>query len=161
MNYEDIYTDKDGWVEKDLPIMKVPVLRDPYDDAYEWYDDTIIIKDFEEFIPDFRRKLASKMISFIARKNSKGDYRYHLPFLNAAVAVVDNNEIKGFIDTDGFVIAIPSLSSKTYSGGIHVNLNVARLDFESPLIYGFRAVEQRGKNELVFYLDDNAVIMWS
>lgn len=161
MDYEEIYTDKDGWIEKNRPVMEVPFLRDPYDDAYDWFEDTILIKDFEEFIPDFRRKLAAKLITFIARKNSKGDYRYYLPYINAAVAVVENEEIKGFIDTDGFVIAIPNLSSKTYPGGIRVELNVARLDFESPLLTGFRAIEQRGNKELVFYLDDNAEIMWS
>lgn len=154
--FEEIYKDKDGWIEKNRPVMEVPFIRDVEDAAYDWYRDVIIIRDLEEFVPDFRRKLATKMIVFIARKNSQGNYRYYLPYINAAVAVVDNELIKNYIDKDGFVIAIPDLSSKTYSGGIHVDLNVARLHHENPLICKFRVVEEKGGKELVFYLNSNS-----
>ena len=109
MAFEDIYKDKDGWVEKDRPIMEVPFLTDVEDNAYDWYRDIVVIRDFEEFIPDFRRKLAAKMIVFFARENSQGNYRYYIPYINAGVAVVEDEMIKEFIDKDGFVIAIPEM----------------------------------------------------
>ena len=155
MDFEELYKDKEGWIEKNLPIMEVPFLVDKEDDNYEWYRENIIIKDFEEFIPDFRRKLAAKMIMFVARKNSQGNYRYYLPYINAAVAVVEDDMIKNFIDKDGFVIAIPDLSKKTYPGGILIYLNVARIQKESSLITKFREIEKLGNNELVFYLNSN------
>lgn len=157
MDYEEIYKDKEGWIEKNRPIMEVPFLEDKEDDNYEWYRENIIIKDFEEFIPDFRRKLAAKMITFVARKNSQGNYRYYLPYINAAVAVVKDDMIKSFIDKDGFVIAIPDLSKKTYPGGIHIYLNVARLQRGCPLIKQFKEVEKAGNKELVFYLTSNNI----
>lgn len=156
--FEDIYKDREGWIEKNQPIMKVPFLTDNNDDSYDWYRDIIIISDFEEYIPDFRRKLASKMITFIARKNSKGNYRYYLPYINAGVAAVEDDVIKNIIDTDGFVIAIPDLSFKTYPGGIHIDLNVARLKKRNPLLKEFRAVVDKGDNELVFYLKTARVV---
>lgn len=155
MALEDIYKDYDGWIEKEWPIMYVPTLSDKDEDTYDWYRDVIISKDFESMIPDFRRKLASKMITFVARKNSRGRYLYYLPFYNDTVALVDNDMIKKLIDTDGFVIARPNLSSKTYPGGIHIELSVARLKRGNPLIKEFRAVEEKGGNELVFYLNSN------
>lgn len=157
MNFEEIYRDNEGWIEKNCLIMEVPFLSDKEDGAYDWYRDVIIIRDFEEFVPDFRRKLAAKMITFIARKNSQGNYRYYLPYINAAVAIVDDEMIKGFIDMDGFVIAIPDLSYKTYPGGIHVDLNVARLQPKNSLINKFRIIEEKGGKELVFYLNQNSV----
>lgn len=152
MTFEDIYKDKDGWVEKNRPIMEVPFLTNAEDNAYDWYRDIVIIRDFEEFVPDFRRKLAAKMIMFFARKNSQGNYRYYIPYINAAVAVVEDEMIKEFINKDGFVIAIPEMSLKTYSGGINVRLNIARLHPDNPLIAKFKFVEQDGNKELVFYL---------
>ena len=152
MAFEDVYKDKDGWIEKNRPIMEVPFLIDAKDNAYDWYSDIVIMKDFEEFVPDFRRKLAAKMIVFFARKNSHGNYRYYIPYINAAVAVVDDEMIKDFIDKDGFVIAIPEMSMKTHPGGIHIRLNVARLHSGNPLITKFKSVEQDGNQELVFYL---------
>lgn len=152
MAFEDIYKDKDGWEEKNRPIMEVPFVTDADDDTYDWYRDIVIIRDFEEFVPDFRRKLAAKMIVFFARKNSQGNYRYYIPYINAAVAVVEDDIIKGFIDKDGFVIAIPEMSLKTYPGGIHICLNVGRLHLDNPLISKFKSVEKDGEKELVFYL---------
>ena len=112
MPFEEIYKDKEGWIEKSRPVMEVPFIRDAANDAYDWYRDVIVIKDFEEFVPDFRRKLAAKMITFVARKNSQGNYRYYLPYINAAVAVVEDDAIKDIIDTDGFVIAIPDFQQR-------------------------------------------------
>jgi hypothetical protein len=132
--------------------MEVPFLTDVEDNAYDWYRDIVVIRDFEEFVPDFRRKLAAKMIVFFARKNSQGNYRYYIPYINAGVAVVEDEMIKEFIDKDGFVIAIPEMSSKTYPGGIHIRLNIARLHPNNPLINKFKSVEQDGDKELVFYL---------
>lgn len=157
LRFEDIYKDKDDWIEKTRPIMEVPFLTDVEDESYDWYRDIIVIRDFEEFVPDFRRKLAAKMITFVARKNSQGNYRYYLPYINAAVAVVEDDLIKNVIDTDGFVIAIPEISKKTYPGGIHIRLNVAKLPSRSPLIKQFKAVEEVGNKELVFYLSSNIV----
>ncbi len=68
------------------------------------------------------------------------------------MAVVEDEMIKDFIDQDGFVIAIPEISSKTYPGEIHICLNIARLHPKNPLISKFKSVEQDGNNELVFYL---------
>lgn len=158
MALEDIYKDYEGWIEKEWPIMYVPSLRDKDDDAYDWCRDVIISKDFEKMIPDFRRKLASKMITFVARKNSRGRYLYYLPFYNDTVALVDNDMIKSIIDTDGFVIAIPTLSSKTYPGGIRVELSVARPKRGNPIIKEFRDVEEKGGNELVFYLSPDPAV---
>lgn len=152
MTFEDIYKDKEGWTEINRPVMEIPFLSDAGDKSYDWYRTAIVIRDFEEFIPDFRRKLAAKMIVFAARKNSQGNYRYYLPYINAAVAVVENDEQKSFIDTDGFFIAIPEMCSKTYPGGIHVDLYVARLHPDNPLLNKFISVEQDGNKELVFYL---------
>lgn len=156
ITFEDIYKDKEGWTEKNRPVMEIPFLCDAEDNSYDWYKTAIVIRDFEEFIPDFRRKLAAKKIVFAARKNSQGNYRYYLPYINAAVAVVENDEQKSFIDTDGFFIAIPEMCSKTYSGGIHVDLYVARLHPDNPLINRFKSIEQDGNKELVFYLSSNS-----
>ena len=158
MAFEDIYKDKDGWIEKERPIMEVPFLREADDEAHDWFRTSIIIRDFEEFVPDFRRKLAAKMIIFVARKNSHGNYRYYLPYLNAAVAVVEEEMLKGFIDTDGFFIAIPDVSLKTYPGGIHIDLYVARIHQDDPLISRFKSVEQKGNKELVFYLNSGPTV---
>lgn len=158
MTFEDIYKDREGWIEKGHPIMKVPFLKDKEDETYDWFRDTIFIIDFEDYIPDFRRKLASKMITFIARKNSQGNYRYYLPYINAAVAEVCDNKLKEFIDADGFIIAVPDLSSKTYQG-IRVVLNVARLKKGNPLLKEFKSVNEKGGNELVFYLKPPSVIV--
>lgn len=98
------------------------------------------------------------MITFIARRNSQGNYRYYLPYINAAVAVVEDDMIKSFIDKDGFVIAIPDTPKKTYPGGIHIYLNVARLHPDDPLINKFKSVEQDGNKELVFYLNSSPTI---
>ena len=144
MAFEEIYRDKDGWIEKELPIMEVPFLWDADDESHDWFRTSIIIRDFEEFVPDFRRKLAAKMIIFVARKNSQGYYRYYLPYLNAAVAAVEEEMLKGIIDTDGFFIAIPDVSLITYPGGIHVDLYVARIHPGDPLINRFKSIEQNG-----------------
>ena len=158
MTFEDIYKDKEGWIEKNRPVMEVPFLSEAEDESYDWYRTTIVIRDFEEFIPDFRRKLAAKMIIFVARKNSHGNYRYYLPYINAAVAVVENDEQKSFIDADGFFIAIPEMCSKTYPGGIHVDLYVARLHPDNPLISRFKSVMENGNKEIVFYLSSSPKI---
>lgn len=157
MDFEEIYKDKDGWIEKERAVMEVPFIEDAKDEAYEWYRDIIIIRDFEEFIHDFRRKLAAKMIIFVGRKNSQGNYRYYIPYINAAVAVVENEIIKEFIDKDGFVIALPDTPKKTYPGGIHIYLNVARLQLQYSLISQFRKVEKDGNKELVFYLTNKTI----
>ncbi len=136
--------------------MKVPFLSNTEDKSYDWYRTAIVIRDFEEFIPDFRRKLAAKKIVFVARKNSQGNYLYYLPYINAGVAVVENDEQKSFIDTDGFFIAIPEMCFKTYPGAIHVDLFIARLHPDNPLIKRFKSVEQEGNKELVFYLSSSS-----
>lgn len=82
MLFEDIYRDKDGVTEEPYADLEIPFLTNPKDKAYDWYDDRTYIMDLEKFIPDFHRKLASRLIVLAGRKNSKGEYCYYLPYSN-------------------------------------------------------------------------------
>lgn len=91
--FKDIYKDKDGVTEKAYPTFEIPFLTNPKDKDYDWFDDQTYIMDLERFIPDFRRKLASRMIVLVGRKNSKGEYCYYLPYANNDLSEIKDNVI--------------------------------------------------------------------
>ena len=127
MSFEDIYRDKDGVTEEPYADFEIPFLTNPKNKNYDWYDDQTYIMDLEKFIPDFRRKLAARLIIFAGRKNSEGEYCYYLPYSNNPVADINDDIIKGLIDEHGFVIALPDVPMKTERGGIIMDLHVTYL----------------------------------
>ena len=126
--FEEIYRDKDGISDRPLPAFEIPFLTNPKDKHYNWFDDKILIADLERAIPDFRRKLASRMIIMVGRKNKKAEYCYYLPYHNRPIADVEDGIIQGLIDMYGFVIALPDVPILTNHGyGIIMDLHVTYL----------------------------------
>lgn len=109
MSFDDIYRDKDGVTEEPYADFEIPFLTNPKDKDYDWYDDRTYIMDLEKFIPDFRRKLAARLIILAGRKNSEGEYCYYLPYSNNPIADIEDDTIKGLVDEHGFVIALPDV----------------------------------------------------
>jgi hypothetical protein len=147
MPFEDIYRDKDGMTEEPNPAFDIPFLTNPKDKDYDWYDDRTYIMDLEKFIPDFRRKLAARLIVLVGRKNSKGEYCYYLPYANNILTDIKDDTIRGLVDEHGFVIALPDVPMKTEQGGIIMDLHVTyltRLKF-----WTFDSMHQ---SEFVFHL---------
>lgn len=149
MLFEEIYRDKDGVTDEPFPEFDIPFLTNPKDNNYEWLDDRTYIMDLEKFIPDFRRKLAARMIILVGRKNSKGEYCYYLPYANNIIADIHNEEIKDVIDEYGFVIALPDVPMKTERGGIIMDLHVTYLT--GIIFWTFNSMHQ---SEFVFHLRD-------
>ena len=147
MSFEDIYMRTSG-----LASFEIPFLTNPKDDNYDWYDDSMYIIDMEKVIPDFRRKLAARMIVFAGRSNSNGEYCYYLPYSNNPVADVDNETIKSLIDKHGFVITLPDVPMITKTGSIFMDLHVTYLTGTS-----FRAFNNKHDSEIVFRLSKDAV----
>ena len=125
--FEEIYKDKFGVTEQPFASFEIPFLTNPKDEDYDWYDDSVFISDLERVIPDFRRKLAARMIVFAGRKNSKGEYCYYLPYANNPIADVEDETIKGLIEEHGFVIALPDVPMMSKRGGIFMDLHVTYL----------------------------------
>ena len=147
MSFKEIYKDKYGVTEQPLPAFDIPFLFNPKDKRYEWFDDRIYIADLERVIPDFRRKLATRMINIAGRKNSKGEYNYYLPYANNPIADVEDDIIKGIIDRYGFVIALPDVPVINTHGSISMDMHVTFL--KSTNFKDFNAAHQ---SELVFSL---------
>ena len=147
MPFEDIYRDKDGVTEEPYADFEIPFLTNPKDKDYDWYDDRTYIMDLEKFIPDFRRKLAARMIVLVGRKNSKGEYCYYLPYANNILTDIKDDTIRGLIDKHGFVIALPDVPMKTEQGGIIMDLHVTYLT--GIIFWTFNSIHQ---SEFVFHL---------
>lgn len=147
MSFEEIYKDKDGVTKRPYPAFEIPFLADFNDMNYDWFDDQAYIKDLEEFIPDFRRKLAVRLIILVGRKNSKGEYCYYLPYANNFVANICNDTIKDLVDDYGFVVALPDVPMKLDDGDIFMDLHVTYLTGTT-----FRAFNSKHHSELVFNL---------
>lgn len=152
MSFEEIYRDKDGVTEEPYADFEIPFLTNPKDKNYDWYDDQTYIMDLEKFIPDFRRKLAARLILLAGRKNSEGEYCYYLPYSNNPIADIDDDTIKGLIDEHGFVIALPDVPMKTEQGGIIMDLHVTYLT--GIIFWTFDSMHQ---SEFVFHLTQEAV----
>ena len=150
MPFEEIYRDKDGVTDEPFPEFDIPFLTNPKDNNYEWLDDRTYIMDLEKFIPDFRRKLAARMIILVGRKNSKGEYCYYLPYANNIIADIHDEEIKDTIDEYGFVIALPDVPMMTERGGIFMDLHVTYLT--GIIFWTFDSMHQ---SEFVFHLRED------
>ena len=151
MPFEEIYRDKNGVTNEPFAEYEIPFLTNPKDNNYEWLDDRTYIMDLEKFIPDFRRKLAARMIILVGRKNSKGEYCYYLPYANNIIADIPNEEIKNTIDEYGFVIALPDVPMMTERGGILMDLHVTYLT--GIIFWTFNTIHQ---SEFVFHLRGNS-----
>lgn len=128
MPFKEIYRDKQGIIDRQLPSFEIPYLTNPKDKCFNWFDDNIHIADLERAIPDFRRKLASRMIIIVGRKNKKAEYCYYLPYLNRPISDIEDGIIRGLIDRYGFVIALPDVPIMTNHGnGILMDLHVTYL----------------------------------
>ena len=147
MSFEEIYRDKDGVTEEPYADFEIPFLANPNDKGYDWYGDRTYIMDLEKFIPDFRRKLAARMIILVGRKNSKGEYCYYLPYANNVLTEIKDDTIKGLINEHGFVIALPDVPMKTERGGIIMDLHVTYLT--GMIFWTFNSIHQ---SEFVFHL---------
>lgn len=125
--FEEIYRDKLGMSEQPFPKFEIPFLNNPKDNRFIWFDDKIRIVDLEKGIPDFRRKLATRMIVIVGRKNSLGEYCYYIPYMNIPISDIDDTIIQGLIDKYGFVIALPDVPMMTRQGLILMDLHVTYL----------------------------------
>lgn len=143
----EIYRDKQGISDRPMPSFDIPFLQNPKDEIFNWFDDKILIADLENYIPDFRRKLASRMIIMVGRKNKKAEYCYYLPYQNRPVAHVEDGIIQGLIDRYGFVIALPDVPKMTDHNGILMDLHVTYLKTD------FKAFDKAHHSQLVFKLD--------
>ncbi len=152
LSFEDIYRDKDGVTEEPYATYDIPFLTNPKDKDYDWYDDRTYIMDLEKFIPDFRRKLAARLIILAGRKNSEGEYCYYLPYSNNPIADIEDDTIKGLVDEHGFVIALPDVPMKTERGGIIMDLHVTYL---TEII--FWTFNSKHQSEFVFHLTQETV----
>jgi hypothetical protein len=153
MSFEEIYRDKDGVTDEPFAEFEIPFLTNPEDNNYEWLDDRTYILDLEKFIPDFRRKLATRMIILVGRKNSKGEYCYYLPYANNIIADILDEEIKDTIDEYGFVIALPDVPIMTARGGILMDLHVTFLKNTK-----FKPFDLAHQSELVFHLKTGYIV---
>jgi len=151
MSFEEIYRDKDGVTEEPFPEYEIPFLTNPKDENYDWLDDRTYIMDLERFIPDFRRKLATRMIILVGRKNSRGEYCYYLPYANNIIADIHDEDIKNTIDEYGFVIALPDVPMMTERGGILMDLHVTYLT--GIIFWTFDSMHQ---SEFVFHLREDS-----
>lgn len=152
LTFEEIYRDKDGVTDEPFPEYEIPFLTNPKDKNYDWLDDRTYIMDLERFIPDFRRKLASRMIILVGRKNSRGEYCYYLPYANNIIADIHDEDIINTIDEYGFVIALPDVPIMTGRGGILMDLHVTYLT--GIIFWAFDSMHQ---SEFVFHLREDIV----
>lgn len=145
--FKEIYRDTFGISEQPNPAFEIPFLNNPKDDHYIWFDDKILIGDFERAIPNFRRKLATLMIIFAGRKNSKGEYCYYLPFCNRPIADIEDGAVKNLVDKYGFVIALPDVPMITQQDIIIMDLHVTYLSKTN-----YKDFDLANQSELVFSL---------
>ena len=147
MPFAEIYKDKYGVTEQPFPAFEIPFLTNPKDESYNWFDDKIFISDLERAIPDFRRKLASRMIIIAGRKDSNGEYNYYLPYANNPIADVEDGIIRRLVDRYGFVIALPDVPRITKNGAIIMDLHVTYLKSTD-----YKDFDSKYQSELVFSL---------
>lgn len=147
MPFEEIYMGKDGVTDESYAHFDIPFLTNPKDKSYDWFDDRTYIMDLEQYIPDFRRKLASRLIVLVGRKNSKGEYLYYLPYSNSPVEYVRDDTVKGIIDRYGFVIALPDVPVINSHGSIIMDLHVTYIKDTN-----FKDFDLANHSELVFNL---------
>ncbi|MBQ7461980.1 MAG: hypothetical protein IJS63_06950 [Bacteroidaceae bacterium] len=145
--FEEIYRDKFGLSEQHFPKFEIPFLNNPKDNRYIWFDDKTRIVDMEKGIPDFRRKLAARMIIIVGRKNSVGEYCYYIPYLDRPISDIYDSIIQGLIDKYGFVIALPDVPRLTHQGLILMDLHVTYLSKTN-----YKDFELANQYELVFSL---------
>lgn len=150
--FKEIYKDKYGVTEQPFPAFDIPFLSNPKDKHFDWFDDQTYIKDLEEFIPDFRRKLAVRLIILVGRKNSKGEYCYYLPYANNIIADIRDNTIKELIDEHGFVVALPDVPMKLDDDDIFMDLHVTYLTGMA-----FHSFNAKNHSELVFHLQQEVI----
>ena len=145
--FEEIYQRKDSVTEKLYPAFDIPFLTNPKDNNYVWFDDKTYIMDLEKFIPDFRRKLASRMIILVGRRNGKGEYCYYLPYSNSDISEIKDDIIKGLVDKYGFVIALPDVPMMTHQDLIFMDLHVTYIKNTN-----FKEFNLAHQSELMFSL---------
>jgi len=145
--FEKIYRDKFGLSEQNFPKFDIPFLNNPKDRSFIWFDDNMRIVDMEKRIPDFRRKLAARMIIIAGRKNSMGEYCYYIPYMNRPVSSIYDKIIQGLIDKYGFVIALPDVPMMTQQGHIFMDLHVTYLTNTN-----YKEFDSANGSELVFNL---------
>ena len=145
--FKEIYKDNKGLTERNNPSFRIPFFTNPKDKSYDWFDDKTYIADLEWFIPDFRRKLATRMIILLGRKNSKGEYCYYLPYINEFIAYVEDALIQDLIDRHGFVIALPDVPMMTHQDSIFMDLHVTFLKNTD-----YKNFDSAHHSELVFSL---------
>ena len=150
--FKDIYKDVDGETERALPTFEIPFITNPKDPNFEWTFDKILIPDLEDVIPDFRRKLATRMIIFVGRKNSEGLYKYYFPYNNRPVVRIEDDFIKDLIDKYGFVIGIPDVPTYTCQHVIVSDLHITFL--EGVNFWSFNSEHQ---SEFVFSLTNKPI----
>lgn len=109
--------------DKDLPSYEIPILEIG-NEHYDWYDDTIVIPNMEEWIVDFKRKFVSNKIELVCKKASDGSFYYYLPYLNWDIAKVGSYEICDELERLGMGIAIVDVASLTYQNTIVAELKV-------------------------------------
>ena len=152
MSFEEIYKDNKGLSTKTHPVFKIPFLTNPKDKNYDWYDDKTYIADLEWLIPDFRRKLATRMIVLVGQRNSEGDYCYYLPYISELIAYVEDSIIQGLIDRYGFVIALPDVPMLTHRDAIFMDLHVTILNNTN-----FKEFSSANHSQIVFNLNRDYV----
>ena len=152
MSFEEIYKDNKGLSTKTHPVFKIPFLTNPKDKNYDWYDDKTYIADLEWLIPDFRRKLATRMIVLVGQRNSEGDYCYYLPYISELIAYVEDSIIQGLIDRYGFVIALPDVPMLTHRDAIFMDLHVTILNNTN-----FKEFSSAHHSQIVFNLSRDYV----
>ena len=145
--FEEIYRDKFGFSEQHFPKFEIPFLNNPKDNRFIWFDDKTRIVDMEKGIPDFRRKLAARMIIIVGRKNNLGEYCYYIPYLNRPISDIYDGIIQGLIDKYGFVIALPDVPRLTHQGLILMDLHVTYLNKTN-----YKDFDLANQSELVFSL---------
>ena len=146
-SFSEIYRDKAGISERPIPAFEIPFLTNPKDKHYNWLDDKILIADLERAIPDFRRKLATRLIIMVGRRNRKAEYCYYLPYNNRPIADVEDGIIQGLIDRYGFVIALPDVPIMTSHGGIIMDLHVTYL--KETNFKEFDSIHQSSQKKLI------------
>ena len=132
--------------DKDLPSYEIPILE-VGDDSYDWYDDTIVIPNMENWIVDFKRKFVSNKIELVCRQASDGSFYYYLPYLNWDIAEVGSQEICDELERLGKGIALVEAATLTYQNTIVAELKVGlRKDYSGISAMSFFKMKRENKD---------------
>lgn len=132
--------------DKDLPSYEIPILE-VGDDSYDWYDDTIVIPNMENWIVDFKRKFVSNKIELVCRQASDGSFYYYLPYLNWDIAEVGSQEICDELERLGKGIALVEAATLTYQNTIVAELKVGlRKDYSGISAMSFFRMKRENKD---------------